>query len=134
MSLMIIDHVIDGLKASAELSQLVGQRIYPLAIPEGAEMPFVVVADASVEPQTLTKDGGCDYDEDAVMVVAAARRWGEATQVARAVRKALEQHTASHADYDVEAAWMENAKPNYNQDLRAYVWEMTFGFDSNDNI
>lgn len=133
MSLLILDHVNEGLKASAELAQMVGPRIYPLAIPEGADMPFVVVSDATIEPQSLTKDGGCDYDEDMVMVVAVARKLGEATKVARAVRKALENHAVSYADFEVESAWMEKAKPNYNQDLRAYVWEMTFGFDSNDN-
>lgn len=130
MSLLIIDHVMKGLTRSSSLQHIVQQRIYPLAIPEGASMPFVVVSDAVVEPQSLTKDGGADYDEDAVMVVAVARKLGDATKVAQEVRKALQSYTGSQNGIEVDDAWLEKAQPRYNEELRAYCWELTFGFES----
>ena len=56
MSILISKHIVKQLSADPEIVKSVGDRIYPIVIPEGSNYPFIMFEDYGSGPET-TKDG-----------------------------------------------------------------------------
>ena len=56
MSLSVAQHIKSRLSASAELTEAVGERMFPVAVSADTSFPFIVYERASVRPNS-TKDG-----------------------------------------------------------------------------
>lgn len=56
----IAENLVAALKASTGVTDVIGERIFPLYGPEETPMPFVTYTINTAE--SLTKDNGCGYD------------------------------------------------------------------------
>ena len=43
MSLLIGKHIYSVLTSDEDVSSMIGERVYPIAIPEGADRPYVIL-------------------------------------------------------------------------------------------
>lgn len=124
MSVMVGDFVVKCLAASSAVSGLVGERVFPLVIPEGTEYPFIVFED-SCEMTEGTKDGNAG-DRVNVDVLVLSKSYQESVVLADGVRKALDGKTGDFDGFSVGDCVCEGWDKDYNGDLPAYLVRLRF--------
>lgn len=95
MSILIGLHVVRALKRSKEVTDKVGDRIFPLIVPQGVDrFPFIVY-DMNGGSGTNTKDGVVD-DAVSVQVSVVAKKHTEALMLGNAVRYAIDGYCPTY--------------------------------------
>lgn len=130
MSILISKHIVKQLSVDSEIVKSVGDRIYPIVIPEGSNYPFIMFEDYGSGPET-TKDGTCE-DNASCNIAIVAKNYNEAVTVANKTRYVLEGKLARYDDFEVTECNLESWSKNYDADLPAYVVRLTLNFKTID--
>lgn len=139
MSMMIGLHVVDMLKRSSEIRQMIGYvdeegneqlKLYPIVAPEGAERPFIVYQNEGVVAE-YTKDGASG-DTVVVHCRCVAEDYYETVMMAEEVRKALEGKGMVHAGlFTVEDCNIVGSDEAWLQEIDAYEVNVKLEFLTN---
>lgn len=125
MALSVAKHVYKQLSGSASLTDIVGERIYPVNVEGAPAFPFVVFDTQTGEPD-YTKDGDVTDHHTVTCYVMARNYMDELLPAAEAVRTALELQLASYPDYEVTEATMESAIDGWEDALQCFTYTLTF--------
>mgnify|MGYP000975239912 CR=1 FL=1 len=113
------------LRASSDLTALVGDRIYPVSTPGDVLRPFIIYQRTGLNP-SYTKDRG-QNDSVYMNIAIIAEGYGQSIAVASAVEKALEGKRGIFAGLDISdiksADSQEGADEiNFIQDLQFEIF------------
>lgn len=126
MSLLIGKHIYSVLISDSNVSNIVGERVFPLVIEEGSERPFVVFNDINVAGE-YSKDGwGGDTTQVSVMCV--ADKYESAADLAENVRITLEQSKKQYDGYTIGGAELKKSADAYENGV--YVIALNFEFET----
>lgn len=110
------------LTESAEVSEI-ATTVFPVCITdEEAALPYVVFRFASQGPEQVKPEGGPDSCQ--LLVDCLGKSYGDAVNLAEAVRKALEDAECSIADLDLNGCTMTDREEFWEAD--AYVERLVF--------
>ena len=125
MSLLVGIHIKTALLNDEALKKEVGNRVYPLVIPEGTpEYPFIVYGSAGITP-TYTKDGSCE-DSVVVSVVVVSKTYSSAIRIANIARYDLEGVTAEYGEFEVTDCMLSGSSEDYLQEIDAFSVTLDF--------
>lgn len=127
MSLLIGNYIFSRLSSDEDVARIVGDRIFPIAIPELTNKNFIQYDGISVKGE-YTKDGLVS-DNVAVSVKCASNKFGTASVLADNVRIVLESSSVKYDSYSIGCAELENSSVGYDSGL--YVFELNFKFQTN---
>ena len=131
MSLLVGFHIKSALLKDEALVKEVGSRIYPLVIPEGApEYPFIVYGSAGISP-TDTKDGSCEDNANASVVVV-SKTYSSAIRIANMARYALEGVSEKYKDFEVRDCMLYGSSEDYLQEIDAISVTLNFNIKTID--
>lgn len=131
MSLSIGVHIYEKLKASARLTQLVGDKFYPLSTKEQTTFPFIVYNCTDLTPNE-TKDRYGTGDNVIVEIVVADSGYIGSIDVAEAVRAALEHKCGEYASFSVIDAKFISGGGAFIEET--YIQRLIFSFETEPNI
>lgn len=126
MSLLIGKHIYNALVSDDDVRNVVGERIFPLVIPEGAPRPFVVFSGVNVAGE-YSKDGWIG-DVTRVDVMCVADRYDSVADLAENVRITLEQSKKRYAEYTIASAELKKSTDTYENGV--YVIVLSFEFET----
>lgn len=118
-------HIIEVLNASRDVTDYVGDRIYPVVVPMGApSYPFVTFANNGSAPES-TKDGDLQ-DNVSCDVAVVDKSYAGSLEIGNAVRYAIDGKTGQYETFSVTECEFVDWQEDYNMQLDAYVVTMTF--------
>ena len=121
MSLSISKHTFSKLSESESLTQLVGDRIYPISF------PFVLYKRSSLTP-AYTKDRYASGDSVTIEVIAASDNYSNSVEVIEAARKALEGKRGKYDDFKVTGAKLIAADEDFIEET--FIQRLTFEIET----
>lgn len=111
------------LSNKAEITNLVGTRIYPESAPEGAAMPYIVYSVVGNSP--VETKGETVVDEAQIELFSVDRTYGSCMTLADIVRKVFDRadyvNTDLGKEIDVQSMMYTNEVTEVNQDRNTYV-------------
>lgn len=122
MSLSIAEHINKKLSSNVELTEMVGDRLYPVAVKENIECPFIVYERESVVPNS-TKDG-TEGDTVTENVFVFAETYGQSVKIAEIVRDALDGSQGSYSSFSIDECNFQDAAETYEDGV--YVQQLVF--------
>lgn len=122
-SLAVAEHIQERLRGREELTALVGERMYPLAVAAETVFPFVAYERTSVQP-LRTKDLYAGEDAVTVDVYVMADNYGASVAVAEEVRAALDGSSGRYEGLQVGACYLSDAEEHYSEGV--YVQRLEF--------
>ena len=130
MSLLIGKHIVSTLSTPA-IKALIGDRVYPLVIPDGTpRYPFIVYKRLGISPD-YTKDGRGE-DNCNVQISIISKIYEDAINIANVVRYKLESVTADYPAFAINSAKLAGADEEYIDGVDAYCEILIFDFKTND--
>jgi hypothetical protein len=84
------DALVGYLMTQAALTELIGQRWYPLIIPVNAERPAVAYQRLPSTQRTLAHDGPTGFASCTIQLTVQARSYGQAKDVLRIIRQQVD--------------------------------------------
>lgn len=125
MTTIQIGKVINALlNADRSLSEMIGNRVFPIVSKEGTQYPFVVYRRNSVTP-TYCKDGLAS-ETASVDVVIASNTYTNSIEVADRVRAAIDKRACVFQDTTVTNIEMTTAEEDFVDDT--YIQTLNFNF------
>lgn len=125
MTTIQIGKVINALlNADRGLSEMIGNRVFPLVSKEGTQYPFVVYRRNSVTP-TYCKDGLAS-ETASVDIVIASNTYTNSIEVADRVRAAIDKRACVFQDTTVSNIEMTTAEEDFVDDT--YIQTLNFNF------
>lgn len=118
-------HIYQLLISDSGLTEMVGDKIYPLVAEESVNYPFIIFTKETVEGN-YNKDFLL-YDTVTISVAIAANKYFQTVQIAERVRSILENYTDSYFLSIV----LDNVTEEYIED--AYVQQLQFSAKININ-
>lgn len=131
MSISIGIHIYERLKSSAELTKLVGEKIYPLSTKKQTTFPFIIYKRTGLTPNEI-KDRYGSGDNVVVDVVVADNNYTNSINIAEAVRVALEHKGGDYALFSVNDAKLAACDEDFIEET--YIQQLTFSFETEPNI
>nr|WP_302830101.1 DUF3168 domain-containing protein [uncultured Bacteroides sp.] len=131
MSISIGIHIYEKLKKSAELTKLVGEKIYPLSTKKQTTFPFIIYSRTGLTPNE-TKDRYGTGDNVSVEVVVADSNYLNSISIAETVRVALEHKKGKYGTFDVIDAKLMACDEVFIEET--YIQRLTFSFETEPNI
>lgn len=122
MSLSVAEHINKKLSARKDLTDIVGDRLFPVAVKENVELPFVVYERESVVPNG-TKDG-TDGDTVTENVFVFAETYKQSVEIAELVRGTLDGSTGSYSGFEIDECVFTDAAETYEDGV--YVQQLVF--------
>lgn len=127
MSILIGLHIVQTLTDNEVVAEKVGDRIFPLVVPQGVErFPFVVY-DMQGGSGTTTKDGSVD-DAVTVQVNVVAKTHTEALTIGNAVRYALDGYCPRYKEFGIRKTGNIVYNDEYVEALDAYSVNISIDF------
>ena len=126
MSLSVAEHINKKLSSSAELTEIVCDRLFPVAVKENVELPFIVYERESVVPNS-TKDG-TEGDTVTENVFVFAESYKHSVEIAELVRDALDGSTGSYSGFEVDECDYQDAAETYENGV--YVQQLVFNINT----
>lgn len=126
MSLSISQHINSKLSASRELTEAIGERMYPVAVAAETTFPFIVYERTSVTPNH-TKDGS-PGDTVAANVYVFSRNYAESVAVAEQVRTALDGSGGRYATFEVEDCYLTDADEAFADNV--FMQQLSFTIET----
>lgn len=126
MSLLIGKHIYSVLTSDKDVADKVGERVFPLVIPEGTDHPFVVFNDINVIGE-YSKDGWIG-DTSQVAVMCVGDTYESAADLAENVRITLEQSKKRYDGYTIGGAELKKSADTYENGV--YVIVLNFEFET----
>lgn len=102
--------------------------VYPVLSPQGSALPFVVYGITSASMND-TKNGYSTFDVFSIDINCVASTYDVVNKISYAVRTTLDRYgnyTITGTDYTVDNVQFTNITDAYNEDLKAYIQEMSF--------
>lgn len=127
MSILIGLHIKKVLEQNQDVVRRVGNRIYPLVIPQGVEIYPFICYDMSGGTGEQTKDGVLD-DVATVNVSVIAKTYEEAIIIGNAVRYALELSEGSYSQFEVTECSNVTYNDEYVEAIDAYAVNLSMDF------
>lgn len=125
MTTIQIGKVINALlNADRSLSEMIGNRVFPIVSKEGTQYPFVVYRRNSVTP-TYCKDGLAS-ETASVDIVIASNTYTNSIEVADRVRAAIDKRACVFQDTTVTNIEMTTAEEDFVDDT--YIQTLNFNF------
>ena len=125
MTTIQIGKVINALlNADTNLSEMIGNRVFPIVSKEGTQYPFVVYRRNSVTP-TYCKDGLAS-ETASVDIVIASNTYTNSIEVADRVRAAIDKRACVFQDTTVSNIEMTTAEEDFVDDT--YIQTLNFNF------
>lgn len=125
MTTIQIGKVINALlNADRSLSEMIGNRVFPIVSKEGTQYPFVVYRRNSVTP-TYCKDGLAS-ETASVDIVIASNTYTDSIEVADRVRAAIDKRACVFQDTTVSNIEMTTAEEDFVDDT--YIQTLNFNF------
>lgn len=125
MTTIQIGKVINALlNADSGLSEMIGNRVFPIVSKEGTQYPFVVYRRNSVTP-TYCKDGLAS-ETASVDIVIASNTYTNSIEVADRVRAAIDKRACVFQDTTVSNIEMTTAEEDFVDDT--YIQTLNFNF------
>ena len=131
MSILIGLHIKRTLEKEADVVRFVGNRIFPLFVPQGVErFPFIGY-DMTGSSGDATKDGLTD-DVASVRVSVIAKTYEEAILLGNLVRYAFEGKTANYEEFFVTECANVTYNDEYIDEIDAYALNLNMDFRTED--
>ena len=125
MTTIQIGKVINALlNADRSLSEMIGNRVFPIVSKEGTQYPFVVYRRNSVT-STYCKDGLAS-ETASVDIVIASNTYTNSIEVADRVRAAIDKRACVFQDTTVSNIEMTTAEEDFVDDT--YIQTLNFNF------
>lgn len=103
------------LTADAGVSAVIGNRLYPLAIPQGATLPAAAYQRISYR-NLLAHDGVTNYATVRVQITCTADTYDSAKSASEAIRQACDGYSGVMGAYTVHECEIVTMLDGYNQD------------------
>lgn len=116
--------VVDHLLSDPSVIALVGAKIFPLAIPQDQDVPAITYQRIS-SPRTLTLDKESD-DEPRIQIVAWAKTYGEAKDIAIAVNASLDMFIGKLGDQIKAVVFRADHRDDYEPETGRYRADVDF--------
>lgn len=108
MSVKINNAIYSILSGSTAVTNLVGDKLYPIAVDEKVKSPFVVYERSSLNPE-YTKDG-LSNDIVKVKVSCTSNKYSESLNIIDACRNALELKSGTFSGVKILQCVLEDSK------------------------
>lgn len=131
MSILIGLHIRRALEKEKDVTGFVGNRIFPLVVPQGVETYPFICYDISGGSGDLTKDGNVD-DVASVSLAVIAKTYEEAIIIGNAVRYALDGKTAEYNEFIVTESMNVYYNDEYVEAIDAYAVNISIDFKTID--
>lgn len=130
MSILLGLHIKRTLENNAKVKSFVGNRIFPLAYPQGVDtFPFICY-NMNGQQGTKTKDGPVN-DTASVSLEVVSKNYEEALNLANLVRYAFENKGEKYTEFEAENIGV-TYNDEYVEDLDAYRVNMILDFKTKD--
>lgn len=113
------------LSNDAELSELVGTRIFPEMAPEEAQNPYLVYSVLSIDP-TDTKQGSSTVDVSQLETYSVSNNYGDCMDVSEAARAALDRNGGLFSQVSIQSIQYQSADTEYNATQRVYIAQQRY--------
>lgn len=131
MSILIGLHIRRALEKETDVTGFVGNRIFPLVVPQGVETYPFICYDISGGSGDSTKDGNVD-DTASVSLAVIAKTYEEAIVIGNAVRYALDGKTAEYSEFIVTESMNVSYNDEYVEAIDAYAVNISIDFKTID--
>jgi hypothetical protein len=130
MSILLGLHIKRTLENDAKVKSFVGNRIFPLAYPQGVDtFPFICY-NMNGQQGAKTKDGPVN-DTASVSLEVVSKNYEEALNLANLVRYAFENKGEKYTEFEAENVGV-TYNDEYVEDLDAYRVNMILDFKTKD--
>lgn len=130
MSILLGLHIKRTLENNAKVKSFVGNRIFPLAYPQGVDtFPFICY-NMNGQQGSKTKDGPVN-DTASVSLEVVSKNYEEALNLANLVRYAFENKGEKYTEFEAENVGV-TYNDEYVEDLDAYRVNMILDFKTKD--
>ncbi len=130
MSILLGLHIKRTLENNAKVKSFVGNRIFPLAYPQGVDtFPFICY-NMNGQQGAKTKDGPVN-DTASVSLEVVSKNYEEALNLANLVRYAFENKGGKYTEFEAENVGV-TYNDEYVEDLDAYRVNMILDFKTKD--
>lgn len=130
MSILLGLHIKRTLENDAKVKSFVGNRIFPLAYPQGVDtLPFICY-NMNGQQGAKTKDGPVN-DTASVSLEVVSKNYEEALNLANLVRYAFENKGEKYTEFEAENVGV-TYNDEYVEDLDAYRVNMILDFKTKD--
>lgn len=130
MSILLGLHIKRTLENNAKVKSFVGNRIFPLAYPQGVDtFPFICY-NMNGQQGAKTKDGPVN-DTASVSLEVVSKNYEEALNLANLVRYAFENKGEKYTEFEAENIGV-TYNDEYVEDLDAYRVNMILDFKTKD--
>ena len=131
MSILIGLHIARALKRKKEITDKVGDRIFPLIVPQGVDrFPFIAY-DMNGGSGTTSKDGTLE-DTASVQVSVVTTSHVEALLIGNSIRYALDGYTPRYDEFEVRSTGNIVYNDEYVEALDAYSVNISIDFKTID--
>lgn len=127
MSILIGLHIVRALESNQVIKEMVGDRIYPLVVPQGVDRYPFIVYDMQGGSGTTTKDGTVD-DAVTVQVSVIAKMHTQALNIGNAVRYALDGHCPTYEEFRILKTGNIVYNDEYVEAIDAYSVNISIDF------
>ena len=127
MSVLIGLHIKRALEKNPDVVGFVGNRIYPIVVPEGVETYPFVCYDMNGGQGETTKDGTVD-DVTTVNLSVLAKRYEDAILIGNAVRYALDGYCPTYQEFKVTKTGNIVYNDEYVEAIDAYAVNISIDF------
>ena len=131
MSVLIGLHIKRVLAKVEAVTRMVGNRIYPLVVPQGVEVYPFICYDMNGGMGDSTKDGSVD-DVASVNLSVIAKNYEEAIVLGNAVRYAFDGVTAEYEEFSVKECMNMSYNDEYIDGIDAYALNLSMDFRTED--
>lgn len=131
MSVLIGLHIKRVLANVEAVTQMVGNRVYPLVVPQGVEIYPFICYDMSGGTGDSTKDGIVD-DVATVNISVISKKYEDAIRIGNAVRYAFEGKTADYEEFSVTECSNVTYNDEYIDALDCYAMNLSMDFRTED--
>lgn len=116
------------LSNDTKVTEMVGNKIYPLIANQGTTYPFIIYRRTGIEPVT-SKDRFICSEVTSVDVIIASDRYDESIEVAELVKDALSGKSGIYSGIKVIDINMISADEDYIEDT--FIQNLTFNIKTN---
>lgn len=127
MSILIGLHVIRTLSEHPDVKGFVGDRIYPIVVPQGVDKYPYIVYDCSGGIGDTTKDGNVD-DTATVQMSVISKSYEEALMIGQLVRYAFDGYTPDYPELSIRNTGGITYNDEYIEALDAYAVNLSIEF------
>ena len=131
MSILIGLHIKRTLEQTDAVTRFVGNRIYPLVVPQGVETYPFICYDVSGNSGDETKDGVVD-DMATVSIAVIAKTYEDAIMIGNSVRYAFDGKNAEYDEFEVTECMNIMYNDEYIEALDAYAVNLSLDFRTED--